>query len=81
MSKITLITAIHLLQSMEAPALTIVERPRGYALDVDGNLIRSQREAELSFLTYDAAVNYAKRHLAPQLALPLTISLVLPPAG
>lgn len=81
MRRITLTTAIHLLQSADAPILTIVERPRGYALDVDGNLIRSQREEELSFLTYDAAVNYAKRHLAPQLERPLTVSLVLPSAG
>lgn len=78
MERITLKSAIELLQADERPTVAIVERRKGFGLAVSGNVIRSQREDELTFLTYDAAIRYAGRHLAPQLSVPLLISVQLP---
>lgn len=78
MDRITLKTAIELLQAEDRPTVTIVTRSKGYTLTVSGNVIRSQREDELAFLTYDAAINYAARHLTAPLSKPLLISVQLP---
>jgi hypothetical protein len=44
----------------------IATREKGYGLTLRGAMIlRSQREDELVFLTYDAAINYINRHLCP----------------
>lgn len=61
---------------------TIIEGPRGYTISIAGDVLRSQREDELTFLTIDGAVNYVRRHLSPPSppALVVTIAAV-PPAG
>jgi hypothetical protein len=78
MQRITLKSAIETLQSRPDTPAMIVTRPRGYAVCIAGDIIRSQRENELTFLTYDGAINYVRRHLAPQLDRPLPI--VIAPA-
>jgi hypothetical protein len=61
---------------------SIIEGKRGYMIALAGDVLRSQREDELAFLTIDGAVNYVKRHLSPPSgpALVLTIAHVPPGA-
>lgn len=77
MERISLKTATDLLAAEESPSVAIVERPKGYGLAIGACIIRSQREDELTFLTYDAAINYARRHLAPCLTGPLLLSIAV----
>lgn len=62
-------------------SIAIVERPRGFAIEVGGDLIRSQREDELTFLTIDGTINYVRRHLVPPCHPPITVCVTIPPHG
>ena len=79
MQRIALKTAQALIEA-GCRAVEIVERPRGYAICIEGDILRSVREDELTFLTIDGVVNYVRRHLAPPSppALRVTIECVRP---
>ena len=80
MQRITLKTAIDYLTRVTDADVAIVTRSRGFGIEVGAaGILRSQREDELAFLTYDGAVNYVQRHLCPQLARSLRIVIDCPP--
>lgn len=58
-------------------SIQIVEGPRGYTIQLNDEVLRSQREDELTFLTVDGAVNYVRRHLASPHGLTTSLTLVL----
>lgn len=74
MQRITLKTALDYLARAEDADVEIVARSRGFGIAIgSAGILRSQREDELAFLTYDGAVNYVQRHLCPPLDRPLRI--------
>lgn len=78
MQRITLKSAIEYLDRVVSAEVEIVARSRGFGIKVGPSVIRSQREDELAFLTYDGAINYVQRHLFPQLHRPLRIVILIP---
>lgn len=81
MQRITLKTALDYLTRVEDADAEIVVRQRGFGIKIGAaGVLRSQREDELAFLTYDGAINYVQRHLCPQLRRPLRIVIECPAA-